>query len=904
MADGAPQDVVDAPQDVVDAGPLHEGQDLPAPPPIHDPTVPLPENRAREEGFVRDGERQRRDKRNVVHFPGLAGAPIAQPAPGTYDQHAARLPPHDPSNEWAPFSNKLEWEIARWAKLRGPTSTAFTELLQIEGVQDRLGLSFKSSKDLNKIIDSSLPEVPEFTTEEIEIDGQTYEVFLRDALQCIKLLYGNPEFLPHMSFAPERHYADEDLTIPLYHQMHSGRWWWKVQKVLEELNPGATVLPLIISTDKTLITQFRNHSAYPVYLTLGNIAKEIRRQPSKHAQILVGYLPTTRLLHIKNQEARTRATANLFHACMRRIIGALSDQSRDGIPMASGDGVFRRCHPIFAAFVGDYPEQALVACVKSGQCPKCEVDPDDLGVFEDSAPRDLASTLRALRTVDRGPELFFAECEEARIKPVDHPFWEDLSFSNVFTAITPDILHQMYQGMVKHTVEWLHKAFGAAEMDERCKRLPRNHGARLFSSGISHLSRVSGQEHKDMCRILMALIVDLELPDGSSPARVVRAVRALLDFLYLAQYPSHSENTLGYLEEALQRFHDNKDVFEELGIREHFNIPKLHGLSHYVASIKLFGTTDNYNTEATERLHIDYAKDAYRSTNHKDAFHQMTRWLVRREQIWQHERYISWPAAAAPAAAPPAARDNDPHERIHMTRLPSAKSVSFTQLGAAYGAVDFEKALAQYIVLERNSGLSERQASNVAEGIKLPFRSVATYHKIKLSIPDAQDNEDLPDARDAVHIRPGHFDTRDRRVPGRFDTVLVNTGDGQNARVLGYRVAQVRVVFSLAAKAHAAAFPAQYRGPEHLAYIEWFTPFAAAAEPDHLMYKISRAYRGGARRRAFAVIPVEQIQRSVHLFPVFGRIAPRDWTSGNVLERCEKFYVSSFLDRHTYITVY
>ncbi|KAI0039173.1 hypothetical protein FA95DRAFT_1504536 [Auriscalpium vulgare] len=859
-------------------------------------------------------ERKLQDKSHSVSFPGLAGAPIPHDAqaPGTYDVYRDRLDPADPANVWAPFTSKLDWEIAKWAKMRGPTSTAFTELLQIEGVQDALKLSFKSSKDLNKVIDGCLPVVPEFHSEEIEVDGESFEVFFRDPLQCIKLLYGNPEFLPHMSFAPERHYVDEDLTIPVYHQMHTGRWWWKIQKILEGINPGATVVPVIVSTDKTQITQFRNQSAYPVYLTIGNIAKEIRRQPSKHAQMLVGYLPTTRLLHIKDSVTRTRALANLFHACMRKILGSLSDPGRNGLPMASGDGVVRRCHPIFATFIGDYPEQALVACVKFGLCPKCEAEHDDLGLYEEAPSRDLASTLRALRTVDRGPEVFMQECAEVGLKPVVHPFWEDLPYANVFKSITPDILHQMYQGMVKHTLEWLQKTFGAVEIDERCKRLPRNHSTRLFSSGISHLSRVSGQEHKDICRILMGLIVDLRPQDpniGASPVRVVRAIRALLDFLYLAQYPSHSQTTLQYLEDALARFHGSKSVFEELGIREHFNIPKLHGLSHYVESIKLFGTTDNYNTEATERLHIDYAKDAYRSTNHKDAFPQMTKWLVRREQIWQHDRYISWRSAeaeraAAVAAGAPGAQDDSSPPRVHIAHLPSAKSVSFALLGAAYGAADFQTALARYIIQERNPRLSERQVFNVADGIALPFRTVATYHKIKFYNPDAQDEDDLPAARDAVHIRPAHRDTRDRPVPGRFDTVLVNTGTGQDAGVTGYRVAQVRVVFSLAAKARAAAFPAAYNGPKHLAYIEWFTPFAAEAEPDHLMYRISRAYRAGTRHRQFAVIPVDDIRRSVHLFPLFGAVAPRTWTSGNVLERCERFYVSSFLDRHNYITLY
>jgi hypothetical protein len=35
---------------------------------------------------------------------------------------------------YAPFVSKMDWEVARWAKLRGSGSTAFTDLLKIEGV--------------------------------------------------------------------------------------------------------------------------------------------------------------------------------------------------------------------------------------------------------------------------------------------------------------------------------------------------------------------------------------------------------------------------------------------------------------------------------------------------------------------------------------------------------------------------------------------------------------------------------------------------------------------------------------------------------------------------------------------------------------------------------------------------
>ncbi|KAJ7798366.1 hypothetical protein B0H14DRAFT_2388732, partial [Mycena olivaceomarginata] len=97
--------------------------------------------------------------------------------------------------------------------------------------------------------------------------------------------------------------------------------------------------------------------------------------------------------------------------------------------------------------------------------------------------------------------------------------------------------------------------------------------------------------------------------------------------------------TLDHLDNALQRFHDNKSIFVELGIRNDFNLSKLHFCHHYIMYIKLFGMTDNYNTEyteaeaVTERLHIDLAKDAYRSTDFKDEFPQMTLWLERKEKI-------------------------------------------------------------------------------------------------------------------------------------------------------------------------------------------------------------------------------------------------------------------------------
>ena len=47
-----------------------------------------------------------------------------------------------------------------------------------------------------------------------------------------------------------------------------------------------------------------------------------------------------------------------------------------------------------------------------------------------------------------------------------------------------------------------------------------------------------------MSRILMGLVLDALLPSGLSNSHLVRAVRALLDFIYLARYPVHTDETL------------------------------------------------------------------------------------------------------------------------------------------------------------------------------------------------------------------------------------------------------------------------------------------------------------------------------------------------------------------------
>ncbi|KAH9049439.1 hypothetical protein EDB84DRAFT_1666988 [Lactarius hengduanensis] len=774
---------------------------------------------------------------------GHPGAPLdgTHQGPSTYGSTRHELG----DSVWAPFRSQCDWEFARWAKTCGATASAVTALLAI-------------------------PEA----------------------------IFGNPEFARELVFAPERHYTDAERTCRVYNEMYTADWWWSVQTSLEARRPGATVIPLIISSDKTQLTLFRNKEAYPVYMGIGNIPKDVRRKPSRYAQMLIGYIPTTKLAGITNKAARRRAVANLFHSCMEKVLGPINAYGETGIAMLSGDGTWRRCHPIFATFVGDYPEQGLVTCTRYGRCPKCLVPADQLGVYTNFPARNHVDVVDTYMSASEDIRRFRAVCREAGLKPVFRPFWNAFPLVDIFLSITPDVLHQLLQGVVKHVKAWLIAIFGTAEIDARCRSLPPNHHITLFAKGITTLSRISGKEHKSICRFLLGLIIDLAIPGGQLPSRVIRAVRALLDFVYLAQYPSHTRQTLQRLEECLARFHENKDVFIDLGVRRHMLIPKIHSLLHYRSSITLFGTTDNYNTEQSERLHIDFTKDAYRATNRKDEYTQMTAWLERREKVRMHTAFVELRTQSHLTSPPISTTPIGPLQVgtrfLKMTQHPTVKAVTFDELAMNYGAVDFQDALADFIALINYPSASAVALRSRAADTLLPFRTVPVFHRVKFSSREKSEDSEIVDS---VVIRPEQKDAHGRTVPERFDTVLVRGRQDVMHGNNGNRIGQVRVVFQIPSKVIHDIFLND--APTHLAYIEWFSPLSPTPDANHLMYKVSRLFQGGRRRAT--VIPVDDIMGSVHLIPRFGRATPQDWNSFSVLERCSTFYVNPFSDRDNYL---
>jgi hypothetical protein len=430
---------------------------------------------------------------------------------------------------------------------------------------------------------------------------------------------------------------------------------------LNKLHAGGVLAKVMVASDKTRLTLFRGSKyAWPVYATLGNIKKDYRRKPSNHAMVLLAYLPVTDLSYIFADEERQRtAEHDLFHACLRKILAPLVKAGLQGVEMMCPDGGVRRVFPILGAYMADYPEQCTVCCCLNGRCPTCTTPYRESGEGKMYPYRDPEETLKALIAHRNGaaPAYFAAD----GIRAVFNPFWAELPQVNIFRCVTPDIMHELHKFWWDHPRKWLAYILGKMEFDNRYSRLTDFPGLQHFKRGVSHLKMTSMKEHKQMEKTVLAIIAN------SSNRRLVRACRGLMEFIYLAQLRAHTvDGTVGvHQRHALQLFHTNKAVFQELGCRgdmEHFRIPKLEKMSHYAAHALEHGSADGTNTEAMERLHIDLCKDPYGGGNGHDYHKQMTVWLTRMDAIHRRAAYLDWRERSMPTERVSGACSDDVHD--------------------------------------------------------------------------------------------------------------------------------------------------------------------------------------------------------------------------------------------------
>ncbi|KAG9093093.1 hypothetical protein FRC06_011677, partial [Ceratobasidium sp. 370] len=442
-------------------------------------------------------------------------------------------------------------------------------------------------------------------------NAEKVEMWTKDILEVLEHLLGDPRFENHINYTPWKGYTNEECKNRVFSETCTGNWWWRMQCLIED--EFGTVLPVILSSDKTGLTVLSGgKEAWPVYMTIGNISKDVRRQPSKRAVVLLGYLPIPSTLSSEADEGSWgKAAWDLFHKCMSVMVEPLVKATQDGVEMRCLDRGVRRCYPFLASYVVDHPEQCLVAC--TARCPSCEQTTDGWGELGEPAPlRTKVSTLQALEEAEVGVKV---GVNSLGLRVV-WPFWANLLFVNLATAMTPDLLHQLHKGMfLDHLVPWCTELMGAEEMDCRFKAMTWYHNTRHFAHGIWGVSQWTGREAKEMARVFLSII------DGAVPTKAVHAAWALINFMFMAHAPSLTSLELKRMDELLATFHANKDIFRK----------RKNGT---------LGTPDGYNTKTTKRLHIPLSKEPYRASNKVDPTQQMAKTVELKDAVARRRYYL------------------------------------------------------------------------------------------------------------------------------------------------------------------------------------------------------------------------------------------------------------------------
>ncbi|KAJ7215521.1 hypothetical protein GGX14DRAFT_608507, partial [Mycena pura] len=842
-------------------------------------------------------------------FPLPAGTPLQRPGELTdkqttfdrirTDQRERNLPP------WHPFESKEDWELAQWLVRAGVSQSKIEEFLKLDKIKCGAQPSYSTSRQLFDKIDA-LPSGPNWSYEVLEIEGdvvdengvrlkEEVELWKRDPVDCIKELMGNAAFRKVLRYAPIRVYCDEDAKKREYSEIWTANTWWELQEKLPE---GATICPVILASDKTqLSTLSGDKQAWPVYLSIGNLPHDVRSKPSQRGTILLGYIPVSKL-QCWSKANRSKAVHQLFHTCMKKLLAALKDAGTNGVEILCADEEFRLSFPILVAYLADYPEQCLVAGCMENRCPWCLVEPKKRGSPITSAPRDPATTLRLMKKNAQGIKV--PEFEAQGLRPIE-PFWADLPHSNIFKACTPDILHQLYKGVFKdHVVSWAITSLSEsekaneAEIDRRFQAMPQHPDLRHFKNGISLVSQWTGKEYKNMAKVFLGIL------NGATEPRVIEAVRGILDFICYARFEAHtdgsSDASLALLHAAWQRFHDNKDIFVDLDIRQDFNIPKIHSMQHYVEAIRALGCLSGYNTEISERLHIDCAKLGYRASNRRNYVAQMARWLTRRESIDRFDAYLRW---AIPSYAVEQDRlegdginaeeddkeddDEDPSLLPDMpytiARKAPFQNISVDILENEFGAKNFLYHLENFL---RGESILPDNFANLLG----PF---PVYKRFKLAIKPVIQVGTRPIV-DVIRATRGKAEVGLKKaVTARFDTVLARKaypagGIPKRLSLDGLFVGRIRAIFAL---------PIQFgHYPTPLAYVEWYKPLTQL-DKTLGMYKITPAMH--LQNRRASIIPITLISRSCHLIPQFGPTAAPSMRSEDVLDVHKDFYLNCYL---------
>ncbi|KAG9310720.1 hypothetical protein JVU11DRAFT_9321 [Chiua virens] len=838
-------------------------------------------------------------------------------------------------NMYWPFPSRDDWSLGKFL-VENFTQTQINAFLQLPWFDNKPKPAFSSARELLDWMDL-LPSGPKWQVTELEVDGYEVEkkiqLIWRDGLDVAQSIFGNPIFGQNMTFDPIKVWDGDDREY--------GEWFTADEafRIQSSLPAGATIVPIIAASDKTPVTrQTGGLEMHPLFITIGNIDSDVRMKATSHAWRCVAFMPIPKFN--THPDYQTILQSRVWHKCVDIVTANLKRAANVGSFLVDPFGNTRYCFTPVAGWTADLPEAQTIACTNKNASPITLATVKQFGDAERQPSRTGSQTLQlihdlSLKVDPWNLDHFQKLCKEFCLIGIHLPCWRDWMNSEVSSFLLPEILHTLHKFFFDHILTWCKEVVGNDELDARYKAHHRRIGVRHFTSGVSHVKQMTGREHRDIQRTIVAMIA------GAAPPEMVRSVRALMDFIYQAQRPVHTETSIRRMEASLAEFHASKDAILAAGarrgkktVKEDFNIPKLELFLSFTSAIRNSGGLPQYTADVSERLLITHCKMPFtRTSRQRDFAEQVVRILDREERMRSFDLYLllqqhneplvnaadeearlfytdptmAWVSRVAPQEqfrfkAPRPFRNHFANGFISdgveaamtVTKAPDRSYLSLVETCGIYALPDFIIKLQEYVM--------HCTGGNHAQQILQTFSKVKVWYKFRVQQQTTSSPSTILPSQ-AVQAKPPsvHFPL------GHCDAVLLNT-DGQSEHNPGRKhpVAQVRVIFQLASPSRSKVkLPGFLDLP--LLYVQPFEVVATPDnEPDTRLWRLKRVFSDlhPGLARTGLVIPLTEVTQAIDLVPVFGASIDRTVTTATSQEMYDEFYLNYYTDKESFDTLY
>ncbi|KAG1871546.1 hypothetical protein F4604DRAFT_1881168 [Suillus subluteus] len=761
-------------------------------------------------------------------------------------------PPSKSPDDWTPYRNRVEFETAEFLYTRNQMSAGdINTLLDLWAAiflkhNDRP--PFVDCRDLYRTIDATPVGNVKWQSLKVQYTGekpetnvlpwmdQPHDVWYQDPHVVIWNMLGNPDYTTEMDYWPYHEYAT-DGNEHQWQDFMSGDWAWNQAEIISE-DPdtlGLTFVPVILGSNKTTVSVATGaNDYYPLYVSIGNVHNSVKHAHCD-AVAIIGFPAMPKCM---------------FHATIIKLF-----HSSVATPevVRFGDGHYWRVIYGLGPYIADYEEQVLLACIVCNWCPRCMSHPDSLDTK--SLPLSKRTTEALIEEATYGTLWV-----EYGIVGDLVPFTNDFPRGDIHELIALDILHQLIKGTFKdHLVKWVGQY------------LQHVHG-------MKEVERIQADIDR-RCHV---------------PTDMVCMFRAFLEFCYLVRCNIITESTLGQIQEALDRFHHYRKIFESMGIVLTLSLPQQHSCSHYILLIRLFGAPNGLCSSITEMKHIKAVKEPWR---HSSRYKALGKMLVTNQCLdklaaaridFKNRRMLNGTCLSATLKA---LIDNGPMlVQAHVQLAKTYRKLSQHKHACTVPDLSMELSIPNLYNVLRRFLFEQLYPDNQCSPSEVPLVRCPRFDGKIRFFNSASSTFYAPSDRSGIGgMRREHICACPiwRNEVPRYDCVFVNT-DASIEGMGGMDIARVMCFFSFTF--NTVLYPC--------IVVCWFDKASDGPDQDTRMWIVTPLFDTD-RSPSVGIIHIDSIYRAAHLIPIYGaQIISRDLKHYNSYDAFQAFYVDRFADHH------